>query len=224
MSEDTRLGMQPPGWLYDSETGQTRWWNGVRWTEHAKPLDPVVRTGPVPSAPHAAAMTASTVPSSKNGPAKAALVLLLLAVLGVAGLIWLASGMDPTVAAVAGLAQIGLVVAAFILSIVGLVLAIVRPTRKREAIFGLVLSALLLGFMVFRILTAPATIDSAALEGEIEAWALEQTGEVTQVTCPANPPTATGALFTCTAVGASGTTWAVAVNVADDTLTWDVAP
>ena len=224
MSEDTRVGMPAPGWLYDAETGQTRWWNGVRWTDHAKPLDPVVRTGTAYTPVTAGAETPHTAPSSKNGPAKASLVLLLLSVLGVAGLVWLATGMNPAAAMVLGIAQIGLLVAAFVLAVIGLVIAIRRPTRKREAIFGLVLSAALLGFLAFRIATAPGAVDAAALEGEIAAWAIGQTGDVSQVTCPDTPPQATGAVFTCSVVGASGAEWEVAVTVNADSVTWEPAP
>ncbi len=224
MSEDTRVGMPAPGWLYDPETGRTRWWNGVRWTDHAKPLDPVVRTtGEVQAVPPPPSARDAQ-PTSKNGPARAALVLLLISVLGVAGLVWLATGLNPAVGAVLGFVQIGVLVAAFVLSIVGLVLAIRRPTRKGEAIFGLVLSAILLGFLAFRIVTAPAAVDAVALEGEIAAWALGQTGEVSQVTCPDSPPRAVGAVFTCSVVGASGDEWEVAVTVNADSVTWEPAP
>lgn len=224
MSEDTRVGMPAPGWLYDAETGQTRWWNGVRWTDHAKPLDPVVRTSTDYQPVAAAATTSFAPPSSKNGPAKASLVLLLISVLGVAGLVWLATGMDPATAMVLGFAQVGLLVAALVLSIIGLVIAIRRPTRKREAVFGLVLSVILLGFVMFRIVTAPGAVDAAALEGEIAAWAIGQTGEVSQVTCPETPPQAVGAVFTCNVVGAGGSEYEVAVTVHADSVTWELAP
>ncbi|WP_157536840.1 DUF2510 domain-containing protein [Microbacterium sp. Root180] len=84
MSEDTRVGAPAPGWLYDAETGQTRWWDGLRWTDLARPLDPVVRTGPAyrPSSGSASGWTAP--PTPKNGPATASLVLLLVAVVGAA--------------------------------------------------------------------------------------------------------------------------------------------
>ncbi len=220
MSEDIRVGMPAPGWRYDAETDQTRWWDGVRWTDDAKPLDPVVRTGPQPAVP----VTTSPPSSSKNGPATAALVLLLISVLGIAGIVWFATGMNPVTASLLGLAQIGVLVVAFLLSLAGLVVAIRRPTRKREAVFGLVLSTLLLGFLVVRIATATGVVDASALEGEIAAWALGQTGEVSQVTCPDTPPQATGAVFTCTVVGASGAEWDVAVTVQDGSITWEPAP
>ena len=112
-------------------------------------------------------------------------------------------------------------IAALVLSTVGLVIAIRRPTREREAVFGLVLSILLLGFVAFRLATAPGFVDSAALEGEIAAWAIGQTGEVSQVTCPDAPPQASGAVFTCSVVGASGAEWEVAVTVHADSASLD---
>jgi hypothetical protein len=224
MSEDTRVGAPAPGWLYDQDTDRTRWWDGSRWTDYARPLDPIVRTsadsGPVP----VVAGGAHDPATSKNGPAKAALVLLLISVLGVVGMLWLASGMSPFAAVLLAFAQIGILVAAFVLSVIGLVIAVRRPTRKREAVFGLVLSAILLGYLAFRIVTAPAAVDAAALEGEIGDWAVGQTGEVSQVTCPDTPPQATGAVFTCSVVGESGAEWEVAVTVGAGSITWEPAP
>ena len=106
MSEDTRVGTPAPAWLYDDETGQTRWWNGAGWTDHARPLDPVVRTWtehrPAGTSP------AYAQPAPKSTRAKAWFAVLLIAVVG-----------------------IGLVV---------------------------------LGFLAFRLATAPGAVDSAALE------------------------------------------------------------
>lgn len=228
MSEATRLGLQPPGWLFDNETGQTRWWNGAHWTDHAKPLAPVVRTATVEGPPQAAPAAWSSydpAPISRNAPAKVALVLLALALVGAGVAVWQSAALDPAITSLIGLAQVALGLTAFVLSVVGLVIAIRRPTRKAQAILGVVLSTLFLGFLAFRIAAATTGgIDSAALEGEIEAWALSQTGEVTEVVCPASPPTATGAVFSCTAMSATGAPWTVAVTVQDDVLTWSVAP
>ncbi|WP_374313538.1 DUF4333 domain-containing protein [Microbacterium sp.] len=224
MSEDIRVGMPAPGWRYDAATDRTRWWDGVRWTDDAKPLDPVVRTGPQAAVSAQGSAAPGSKPSTKNGPATAALVLLVLSMLGVAGIVWFASGMNPATATLLGLAQIGVLVAALVLSLVALVVAIRRPTRKRRAVVALVLSAVLLGFLVFRIATAPGAVDASALESEIAAWALGETGEVSQATCPDTPPQATGAVFTCSVVGASGAEWEVAVTVQADSVTWEPAP
>lgn len=228
MGDDTRAGLPAAGWLHDSATGQTRWWNGSEWTDHTRPLDPVVRTmtatRPPTTGPVALAHTAPAPPTSRNGPAKAALVLLLISVLAAAGLAWLATGMTPTTALVVGVGQIAVLVVAFVLSIVGLAVALLRPTRKREAVIGLVLSTALLGFVAFRIATAPAAVDASALESEIAAWAIGQTGEVSQVTCPASIPQTADAVFTCAVVGESGAEWEVAVRVQADAITWEPAP
>lgn len=151
MSDDARAAMPPPGWLFDEQTGRTRWWDGVRWTDLAKPLDPVVRTAPA-YAPVSAAAAAFAAPATaaKNGPARAALILILLAVLGVTGILWLVTGGDPFIGASLGLLTIAMVLAAFILSIVGLVIAVRRPTRKGEAVFALIASTLLVGFLASR--------------------------------------------------------------------------
>ncbi|MCW3492130.1 hypothetical protein [Microbacterium sp. SSM24] len=169
MSEDTRVGAPAPGWLYDAETGRTRWWDGVHWTDLAKPLDPVVRTGPAYRPASAAAGSWSTAPSAKNGPATTALVLVLVSVVGAVASVWLAPGLAPATAAVLGFAQVGVLVATFVLSLIGLVIAVRRPTRKREAVFGLVLSGLVLGVLAFRLVTGGA-IDTGAFAGEIAAW------------------------------------------------------
>jgi hypothetical protein len=166
MSEDTRVGTPAPAWLYDDETGQTRWWNGAGWTDHARPLDPVVRTWtehrPAGTSP------AYAQPAPKSTRAKAWFAVLLIAVVG-----------------------IGLVV---------------------------------LGFLAFRLATAPGAVDSAALEGEIAAWANGETGEISLVTCPDAMPDATGAVFLCSVVDGSGVAWDVAVTVHADSVTWEAAP
>lgn len=153
MSDNTRAAMPPPGWLFDEQTGRTRWWDGVRWTDLARPLDPVVRTGPAYSPVVAASAFAGPAVVSRNGAARAARILVLLSVLGVTGVRWLVSGGDPFIGAGLGLLTIAMVLAAFILSVVGLVIAIRRPTRKGEAVFALVGSALLIGFLVYRMVS-----------------------------------------------------------------------
>ncbi|MGN8551389.1 UNVERIFIED_CONTAM: DUF2510 domain-containing protein [Microbacterium sp. SLM126] len=160
MSEDTRVGAPAPGWLYDAETGQTRWWDGLHWTDLAKPLDPVVRTGPAHRPSTGSVIEWTAPPTSKNGPATASLVLLLISVVGVAASVWLAPGLAPATTTLLGIVQIAVLIAAFVLSLIGLAVAFQRPTRKREAVFGLVLSALALGVLAFSLLAA----------GDVAAW------------------------------------------------------
>lgn len=85
MSEDTRLGAPAPAWLYDDETGRTRWWDGARFTDLSKPLDPVVRTAPTYRAAPEAAYGAYAPPVAKSAPLRASHVLLLVAGLGILG-------------------------------------------------------------------------------------------------------------------------------------------
>lgn len=146
MSSDATVSALPPaGWLYDPYTSQTRWWNGVRWTEHVLP--------PYEATEYAAALGIHVdhdeAPAERNGPAHASIVLMAIqllgaiAVLGVAG----ASGLPwwQFAALISTLEIISLVltVFAFVLAIVGVVTAVRRPTRKREAVLALVLSSLL---------------------------------------------------------------------------------
>lgn len=294
MTDDTTAARPPAGWLLDSTTGQIRWWDGARWTEHVKPAEvgeqqvPVtramLRTAAQAAAPLAAEDPASsyravdptttgaaipptieagiagplstttgsmgsgrsqpdafTVPpnyrtaqsyphasrplTSKNGPAKASLILILLLVLGVSAIVWFMSGQDPALAMILGLVNIMMVLAAFALAIIGLVIAVRRPTKKRESIFALVVSSLMLIFLVSRLaLSLSVTaLDGTVLESQIAAWAGQQTGEAFQVSCPAEPSASAGTEFTCTAAGDAGTVWAVQVTVnADDTVGWEV--
>lgn len=169
MSEDTRVGTPAPAWLYDDTTGQTRWWNGASWTDHSKPLDPVVRTWAEPRPLAPASRATSPERPSRVGSAKASRVVLLISLLGIATL-------------------------------------------------------LVLGFVALGLAAASGTVDSAALEGEIAAWANGQTGEVSQVTCPDSTPDAAGAVFLCSVTGANGAEWDVAVTVHADAVTWEPAP
>lgn len=225
MTDEMRVARPPAGWLVDSTTGQTRWWDGTHWTEHIKPADsdgssaPMTRAArrtatpaqaapvdaPPPTGiemPHAAASGVpqphygestefplapsragipsestypqypgysrqtphagpyaqsyaySQQPTSKNGPAKASLILILLLVLGVGAVFWFLSGRDPVVAGIVALLNVVMVLAAFVLSIVGLVIAVRRPTKKRESVFGLVVSSLFLIYLVSQIVGA----------------------------------------------------------------------
>lgn len=206
MTEETTAARPPAGWLLDSTTGQTRWWDGARWTEHVKPHElevPPTRASlraaaqaetvgaPAPRAEHAtvaaspqaepplawtapggqfsysptigyAAPTTASVPAqyvarpltSKNGPAKASLILILLLVLGASGIVWLVSGRDPALMMMLGLLNIAMVLAAFVLAIVGLSIAVRRPTKKRESVFALVVSSLMLAYLLLQVALA----------------------------------------------------------------------
>lgn len=297
MTDETVAARPPAGWLLDATTGQTRWWDGVQWTEHAKPSEhgeqkpPLTRAAlraaaqarPVPTradssdrltvpcgaavedrtqprppiretetplpqraapvssayiqparyAPSAAYNASSATPftyarqplTSKNGPAKASLILILLLVLGVGAVVWFISGQDPALVMLLGFVNIAMVLAAFVLAIVGLVIAVRRPTKKRESIFALVVSSLMLIFLVVRLVLAVSVsaLDAGVLESQIAAWVGQQTSETFQVRCPAEPSAVPGTVFNCSATGDAGTAWTVQVTVnADDTVGWEV--
>lgn len=161
----------------------------------------------------------------KNGPAKASLILILLLVLGVGAIVWFVSGQNPALAILLGFINIAMVLAAFVLAIVGLVIAVRRPTKKRESIFALVVSSLMLIFLVVRLVLAfsASVLDEGVLESQIAEWAGQQTSETFQVDCPAEPSAASGTVFTCAAAGDAGTQWTIQVTVnADDTVGWEV--
>ncbi|MEV8367980.1 DUF2510 domain-containing protein [Microbacterium sp. NPDC064584] len=237
MSDGTSAGGPPPGWLYDSNTQQTRWWDGTRWTEHVQRTEPAyqhARVAPQQSTNQAAYSQPQTYGSfsyaaapltSKNGPAKASLILILLLVLGVGAILWLLTGADPAMQLVFGVLNILMVIAAFILAIIGLVIAVRRPTRKRESVFALVVSSLMLvaivGFMIF----TANQLDVPGLESQIEAWATAQTGEAVNVACPPNPPSGVGDVFSCTATGATGSSYVVNVTMLEESMvTWEIVP
>lgn len=235
MSDGTSAGGPPPGWLYDSNTQQTRWWDGTRWTEHVRPAEPAYQQARVApqQGPNQAqysqpqtygSFSYSAAPlTSKNGPAKASLILILLLVLGVSAILWLLTGADPAMQLVFGVLNILMVIAAFILAIIGLVIAVRRPTKKRESVFALVVSSLMLvGIVGFMIFTANQ-LDVPGLESQIEAWATAQTGEGVNVNCPPNPPSAVGDVFSCTATSATGSSYVVNVTMLEDSMvTWEM--
>ncbi|MCH6229975.1 DUF2510 domain-containing protein [Microbacterium sp. CFH 31415] len=144
----------PPGWLYDIETGRTRWWDGVRWTDLAKPLDPiVVRTPTAYARVPGSAVTFSGHPSSpRNGTSTAAVLLVVMTALALAAGYWLTGSLDPSAVAVLAVATRLLVTVAFVVAIAALVIAIQRQTGKILAIVALVASSLLLSLLMLRLL------------------------------------------------------------------------
>jgi len=155
MTDSTPSG-PPAEWLHDRSTDMTRWWDGTRWTEHVQPALPT-------STPTFAATSSQTPryaapPTSKNGPAKASLILILINLLlgfAVVLLFFAASNLPPWTALsilnMLGLLSIATMIAAFVLAIAGLVISIRRPTRKRESVFALVFSTAALALTVFRL-------------------------------------------------------------------------
>lgn len=147
--------LPPAGWIYDPATAQTRWWDGVRWTEHVLPPESVAGTAPVygfdprqrPRLP------------SANGPAKASLILILIQLLGGLALfiLGIAAGAASAqwwqfieILTIISVLSFLMTIAAFVLAIIGTVIAVRRPTRKREAVFALVFTSLTIGWMILR--------------------------------------------------------------------------
>jgi hypothetical protein len=91
-----------------------------------RPLPPVVYL-PQPSGYVRVPQSTSVPVTSHNGPAKSSLVLILISVVG----------------GVLTLLVVALLFAAVGLAVVGLVIAVRRPTRKRESVFALLASVLL---------------------------------------------------------------------------------
>lgn len=149
--------LPPAGWVYDASTAQTRWWDGARWTAHVLPQE---APGSVPVYGYGAKAKAPV--TSENGPAKASLILIVVQLLG-----GLALGVVAALASAAGapiwqlaglldvLGMIGLfmTIAAFVLAIVGTVIAVRRPTRKREAVFALVYTSISIAWTVWRLVS-----------------------------------------------------------------------
>ncbi len=150
--------LPPPGWIYDPTTMQTRWWDGARWTEHVLPM------APDQTAVYGFNPRARPASSSANAPAKASLILILIQLLGGLVFVGLTIVFFTTGAQfwqflyllnALGWVSIVSTIAAFVLAIIGSVIAVRRPTRKREAVFALVFSSLLIVLMIARMVTAP---------------------------------------------------------------------
>lgn len=117
-----------------------------------RPLPPVVylpqRSGYVP-----VPRTTFVPIQSKNGPAQASMVLILISLLGgTATHLWL-SRSDPELAGLINLGLMAVLLSAFVLAIVGLVIAGSRPTKKHEPVFALVVSSLLIAAAVGLVMT-----------------------------------------------------------------------
>lgn len=149
--------LPPPGWIYDPTTMQTRWWDGARWTEHVLP------TAPTETAVYGFNPRARPTSTSQNGPAKASLILILIQLLAGMAFVGLTVAFFTTGAQfweflyllnALGWVSIVTTTAAFVLAIIGTVIAVRRPTRKREAMFALVFSSLLILLMIARLVAS----------------------------------------------------------------------
>jgi hypothetical protein len=114
-----------------------------RMGEYRPPLAPVTYRPPPGS--HVASTRATYVSiSQQNGPAKASLILILISLLGGVAVLWFITGADPALIGIVNLINGAILLTAFILAVIAVVLAVQRPTKKREAVFALVVSSLLI--------------------------------------------------------------------------------
>lgn len=116
-------------------------------TKEDRPLPPVVYL-PQPSGYVRVPQSTFVPVTSQNGPAKASMVLILISLLGGAATYWFVSRSNSALAGLLNLLIVALLFAALALAVVGLVIAVRRPTKKAEAVFALVASVLLIGGVI----------------------------------------------------------------------------
>jgi hypothetical protein len=111
-----------------------------------RPPAPVVHRPPASTTTHAPTTRSTFIPLPQpNGPAAASLVLALLSVLSAAAVFFWLRTLDPVLADVISLLTLAVLGVAFLLALVGVVLAWRRPTRKAAPILALAVSVLLIG-------------------------------------------------------------------------------
>jgi hypothetical protein len=186
---------------------------------------PPMSTDPLPGA-YVTGVSKHLMPlSSKNGPAKASLLFILLGVLVGAAIYWWVTAANPSLAQTLILVVIGLFGFAFILSVAGLVISVTRPTTKVWSVIALLLSSLLTFGVVILYglgLVASSPLDVTQVESTIQAWYLSDSGAKVSVVCPVDPPSSDGSQFVCSAAHASGQIDVVQVTVEGRSFTWKV--
>ena len=111
--------------------------------EYRPPLAPVTYRPPPGS--HVASTRATYVAlEQRNGFATASLILILISLLGGVAVFWLLAGADPALVGVVNLVNGAILLLAFILAVISVIVAVNRPTKKREPVFALVVSSLLI--------------------------------------------------------------------------------
>ena len=114
-----------------------------RMGEYRPPLAPVTYRPPPGS--HVASTRATYVAiEQRNGPARASLILILISLLGGVAVFWFLMGADPALVGVVNLVNGAILLLAFILAVISVIVAVNRPTKKREPVFALVASSLLI--------------------------------------------------------------------------------
>ena len=241
------FGIAPPGWYTDpGNPARQRWFDGTRWTDRVQPtpapapvvpapppaaVPPPPPAAPAPSPAPAPAPAQATVRAVtphdggrhapvRNTPARVALVVAILAVLGV------------PVAALVGivLAVVGLRRATALESAGG---QPVGRTRARWALalslVGVVVGAILATVVVRAALSddggagagePTGLIDTLAIESRISADVSEQTGVATTVQCPEQLVAGKVTTFQCVAVDPDGVRTTVYVDIVDAAGTW----
>jgi hypothetical protein len=132
-----------------------------RMGEYRPPLAPVTYRPP-PGA-HVASTRATYVAiEQRNGPARVSLVLILISLLGGVAVLWFISGADPALIGIVNLINGAILLIAFILAVIAVVVSVQRPTKKREPVFALVVSSLLI---VGTIVVFTARVVAAGLVG-----------------------------------------------------------
>jgi hypothetical protein len=177
----------------------------------AVPAAPAATGWVQPVASHYLANPAGDLSAGKNTPARVALVVSILAMLGT------------PLAAVAGI----------VLAIVGLKRARTLEaagwapkgrTKARWAlglsIVGLAVSVVVTMFAVRNVLNDALRYDSQAVETQIADAVATQTGVTLTVSCPEQVDTTVGSTFQCTAIDPEGTQMPVTVQFTDTTGSW----
>ena len=122
----------------------TRSWIAVLgWASTVPPLAPVTYRPPPGS--HVASTRATYVAiEQRNGPARASLILIVISLLGGVAVFWFLMGADPALVGVVNLINGAILLLAFILAVISVIVAVNRPTKKREPVFALVASSVLI--------------------------------------------------------------------------------
>ncbi len=126
--------------------------------EYRPPLAPVTYRPPPGS--HVTSTRATYIAiEQRNGPARASLILILISLLGGVAVFWFLAGADPALVGVVNLVNGAILLLAFILAVISVIVAVQRPTKKREPVFALVVSSvLIIGTIVVFTLRVAASV------------------------------------------------------------------
>lgn len=210
MNETVSPSGPPSGWYQDLEdANRERWWDGTQWgvqvrDKHvavAPPSLPVPPPAPAPLAP-ASYRSQAVDTSEKNGPATTSMILVIIVFALNAVAPFLFSGPVGTlVNLVSGV--LGFV--AIILGVIGLVIAVRRPTRKRNAIVGLVVGVLVMVWSFGQFASAMTSSMTATTVADVEqtlsALVGESLGQNVKLLCSGEQIATEGETYRCLDVG-----------------------